>query len=64
LYVKYREWQDLASILSSLSRLKAENGNLTTIAQVCSGLFLLVGLCFTGWNLGLPEEIWKLLKGI
>ena len=48
--LKYIEWQYLASQPGTLERLKAENGNLTTIAQICGGLFLLVGLCFTGWN--------------
>jgi|LakWasMet14_LOW5_FD_contig_21_177395_length_1246_multi_3_in_0_out_0_1 hypothetical protein len=62
LYVKYTEWQDLASILSTLSRLKAENGNLTTIAQVCGGLFLLLGLFFTGWNSWIAQSNMKIAE--
>ena len=50
IFHKYIEWQNLASQLGALERLKAENGNLATIAQICGGLFLLIGLCFTGWN--------------
>lgn len=54
---RYSEWQAMTSSITPLSeRIKIENGNLTTIAQICGGLVILVGLFFTGWNTRIAQR--------
>jgi len=56
-FEKYSEWQAIALQISpSSDRLKAENANLTVVAQICGGLALLIGLCFTGWNARIAQK--------